>query len=195
MNADVPTSKTIGHRDDGVPKVMGLVPSGGRVPPKLCEFRTELTVCICDEIRFCDHLDIIERRGPSFAQDPYRPSGAVEAPALGNVENLRQSRIFMTAQRRIGHMVDNDPSFFGVIADTAQRVFGKLPGPRGRLNEFFRRHLLRPILPPRCVPAQSANAGPACAPRWFRRGGGGGCRQAPHGNANPGESARRWQAP
>jgi len=52
-------SKTIGPRDDGRPKAIGLVPSAGRLPPGGATVREEPAVWIPIKIGVGDHLDVI----------------------------------------------------------------------------------------------------------------------------------------
>jgi len=44
-------------------------------------------------------------------------SWPLEPPVLGNIEEFREPRILVAAQRRIDCMIGNDPRFLGVIAD------------------------------------------------------------------------------
>ena len=50
----------------------------------------------------------------------------LEAPVLGDVEEFRQPRILVAAQRRIDRVIGNDPRLLGVVADAAQRALGML---------------------------------------------------------------------
>jgi hypothetical protein len=67
------------------------------------------------------HADIIATvvvdRDVGLPQHLQRIARALEAPVLGNVEDLREPRILVTAQRRIDHMIGDDSRFLRVIAN------------------------------------------------------------------------------
>ena len=69
---------------------------------------------------------VVERRDLGLAKDLHRVARPVEAPVLGDVEELREPRILVAAQRRVDYVVGNDPGFLRVVADPAQRAFGML---------------------------------------------------------------------
>ena len=46
---------------------------------------------------------------------------------LWDIEEFRQPRILIAAQRRIDDVIGDDPRLFGIVADAAQRALRMLP--------------------------------------------------------------------
>ena len=78
-----------------------------------------------------EHADIVaavvERRDFGLAQRLHRVARPLEAPVPGDVENFGKPRILVTAQRRVDHVVGDDPRLLSIVADAAQRALGMLP--------------------------------------------------------------------
>jgi hypothetical protein len=70
---------------------------------------------------------IVEGRDLGLAQHLHRIARPLEAPVLGDVEDFRQPRILVAAQRRIDRVIGDDPRLLGVVPDAAQRALRMLP--------------------------------------------------------------------
>ena len=54
--------------------------------------------------------------------------GCLEARMLGDVEQLRQAGVLVAAQRRVDHVVGEDPRLLGLVADPAHGTLGQRAG-------------------------------------------------------------------
>ena len=122
------------------------------------------------------HADIVaaveQGRHLGLAQDGHRPARTLEAAMLGNIEDLRQPRIFVAAECRIDDVVGDDARLLRIIADAAQRALGMLAR-RGdaQTNAIGRHGLGKSLMHQPCstrktaLPAmrRSRSCGPICA--------------------------------
>ena len=126
---------------------------------------------------------IVERRDFCLAQHLHRIARPLEAPVLWDVEEFRQPRILVAAQRRIDRVIRDDPRLLGVVADAAQCALGMLARFCDSQMNAIGRHPVRPVtLPPDAASAPGASAAPACGRQWFRRAGAAACGPAQRGN-------------
>ena len=116
----------VGGADDGYPSVLRLFDN-----------------CLSGVIHR-QHADVIaaivKGRYLRFAQNLHCITRARETPMLGNVQDLRETGIFITAQSRVDHMVGDDPGFLGVIADAPQctlRMIARLLDAQSNSVEHF----------------------------------------------------------
>ena len=76
------------------------------------------------------HPDVVATvkgdRDSGLAQHRHRPPRRGEVLALGQVENLCQTRVFITAQRRVDDVVGDDARLLVAVANAAQRPFGQI---------------------------------------------------------------------
>ena len=66
-----------------------------------------------------------------------------ETPVLGDIEDLGQPRILVAAQRRVDHVIGDDPRFRGVVADAAQCAFGMLARLSDAQTDTIARHSIQ----------------------------------------------------
>src|SRR5204862_8069904 len=71
---------------------------------------------------------VVERRHLGLVQDRYRPARLRETGVLGDIEDLGEPGILIPAQRSIDHMVGDDASLLGIVADAAQRPLAEGAG-------------------------------------------------------------------
>ena len=68
-----------------------------------------------------------QHRHARFLDDAHR-AAPILARVVGDVEQLRQARVLVAAQGRVDHVVGEDTSLLGLVADSAHGALGQRPG-------------------------------------------------------------------
>ena len=84
-------------------------------------------LCRVIEREHADIVPAVEGQGHAgLAHHLHGPARRPEMLVLRDVQDLGQARIFVTAQRRIDHVVGDDARLIVRVSDAAQRAFGEI---------------------------------------------------------------------